>query len=223
MMESKRMLERLAALAKTVGFRSGLIKTRYGMLLTPLELLELMGAIVKGEKLSGEVVEVGVARGKTTVFVNTLLDELGSQKKYFAIDTFSGFEPSDVDYEKNKRGKGFSFVGFRYNDVRIWKRVVVDLNSFSRIKIIASDIKQVEFADDVRFSTALIDVDLYKPTLAALEKIYPRMTPGGSIIVDDVVWDTPWDGSRVAFQEFVEKSSITSWEWIGDKGAVIHC
>ena len=217
------MLDRLVGVAKKIAFRSGLVKTRYNLLVTPLQLHEFFGALIRGEKLQGDVIEVGVARGKTTVFANALLDELGSEKKYFAVDTFSGFESSDVKHEQSERGKNFRYDEFTYNDVNVWKRVVVDSNSFDRIEIIASDIKIVEFDDDVRFSTALIDVDLYKPTLSALEKIYPRMTSGGSIVMDDVNPNTEWDGSRQAFEEFVESNSITSWEWIGGKGVVIHC
>lgn len=217
------MLERLVAFTKKIAFRSGLVKTRYDLLLAPLTVHELMSAVVRGEAIPGEVIEVGVARGKTTVFINSLLDELESNKTYFAVDTFSGFEASDVEFEKSERGKSSSYVDFGYNDVNIWKKVVVESNSFSRIEIIASDIKQVEFAEETRFSTALIDVDLYMPTMAALEKIFPRMHPGGSIVLDDMKGDNRWDGARAAFQDFIEKHSITSWNWVGTNGALIHC
>jgi len=217
------MIERLTAISKKIAFRSGIVKTRYDLLLTPLVVHELMGSVVRGEAISGDVIEIGVARGKTTVLLNTLLDELNSKKAYFAVDTFSGFQASDVEFEQAERGKTSSYRDFGYNDVNMWKKVVVESNSFTRIKIVASDIKTVEFEENTRFSTALIDVDLYKPTLAALEKIVPLMSPGGSIILDDMEGNNRWDGARAAFEEFTKTNPATNWSWIGADGAVIHC
>src|SRR5271168_572760 len=63
---------------KRLAFRSGIIKTTYDYLLEPNELLELMLALRRGESLPGDIIEVGVARGRTTVFLNRFLDSLNS-------------------------------------------------------------------------------------------------------------------------------------------------
>ncbi|HVN64762.1 MAG TPA: TylF/MycF/NovP-related O-methyltransferase, partial [Candidatus Binataceae bacterium] len=171
----------LQSLLKRFAFRSGLVKTGYDLLLEPNQLLELMLALTRGETLEGDVIEVGVARGKTTVFLNRFLDSLNSQKTYFVVDTFSGFVPEDVQHEQQKRGKeNYSYSAFSYNSAKIWERTVVRRNNLRRVRIIPGDIKKVRFADEQRFSTALIDVDLYLPTKAALEIIYPRLIPGGT-------------------------------------------
>ena len=36
-----------------------------------------------------------------------------------------------------------------------------------------------------RFSLLNIDVDLYEPTLSTLENLYPLVSPGGIIVVDE--------------------------------------
>jgi hypothetical protein len=192
-------------LLKRVAFRSGFIKTRYDFLLEPNELLELMLALERGNSLSGDIIEVGVARGRTTVFLNRFLNSLNSTKTYYVVDTFSGFVPEDVAHERLNRGKqGHSYTGFSYNSKRIWERRVIQDNGLKRVKTIAQEIKRVHFDPDQMFSTALIDVDLYLPTKAALEIIYPRLVQGGTIIVDDVCEGGRYDGAFAAFMEFAK-------------------
>jgi O-methyltransferase len=190
---------------KRLAFRSGIIKTTYDYLLEPNELLELMLALRRGESLPGDIIEVGVARGRTTVFLNRFLDSLNSPKTYFVVDTFSGFVPGDVAHEQLHRGNdAYSYTGFSYNSVRVWERNVVQDNGFKRVKIIPEDIKRVNFDSNQMFSTALLDVDLYLPTKAALEIIYPRLVPGGTIIVDDACEGGPFEGAFAAFKEFAK-------------------
>ena len=50
------MLERMIARAKKIAFRSGLVKTRYDLLLAPLTVYELMSAVVRGEAMRGEII-----------------------------------------------------------------------------------------------------------------------------------------------------------------------
>jgi O-methyltransferase len=190
---------------KRLAFRSGIVKTRYDFLLEPNELLELMLALRRGESLPGDVIEVGVARGRTTVFLNRFLDSLDSAKTYYVVDTFSGFVPEDVAHEQLNRGnEGYSYTGFSYNSLRVWERNVVQDNGLKRVKIIPEDIKRVHFDPKQMFSTALLDVDLYLPTKAALETIYPRLVPGGTIIVDDACEGGPFEGAFAAFKEFAK-------------------
>ena len=57
----------------------------------------------------------------------------------------------------------------------------------------------------VYISFALVDVDLYKPTAAALPKIWERLSPGGVIVVDDCrPGDYKYDGSLQAYLEFAQ-------------------
>lgn len=190
---------------KRLAFRSGVIKASYDFLLEPNELLELMLALRRGERLSGDIIEVGVARGRTTVFLNRFLDSLDSAKTYYVVDTFSGFVPEDIAHERLNRGKQrYSYRGFSYNSMRVWERNVVQDNGLKRVKIIPGDIKRVNLDPGQTFSTALIDVDLYLPTKAALEIIYPRLVRGGTIIVDDACEDGPYEGAFAAFMEFAK-------------------
>src|SRR5436190_249281 len=172
-----------------------------------------MAAMERGETLPGDIIEVGCGRGKTTLLLNRFLDSLKSSKRYLAVDTFSGFEWSDVKFERRVRRKeenpGFysqSFRRFSYNSPTIWRKVVIEYNKLDRVQMIVGDINRLDFEPQQRFSAALIDVDLYLPTLAAIREVYDRLTPGGTMVVDDVIKGPLYDGAYQAFHEFVAET-----------------
>ena len=51
-----------------------------------------------------------------------------------------------------------------------------------------------------KFAFVHLDADLYEPTLAGLEYFYPRMNPGGFILVHDY---NAWIGARKAVNRFL--------------------
>jgi hypothetical protein len=54
---------------------------------------------------------------------------------------------------------------------------------------------------DLKYCFVHIDCDLYAPALSALEYFYPRMTPGGFIVIHDYGC-MGWDGAERAVDEF---------------------
>ena len=69
---------------------------------------------------------------------------------------------------------------------------------------------------------AYIDVDLYRPVKASLQRILPNMAKGGLIIVDDCDADHDlWDGAFHAYTEFCEQHNI-SQEIVCQKFGIIR-
>ena len=68
---------------------------------------------------------------------------------------------------------------------------------------------------------ALLDVDLYLPTLSTLRKLKNNMQKGGIIIVDDVSKNNSWDGANQAFYEFVKENSF-NFKLVGSKCGAIE-
>ena len=69
----------------------GLVAARYPYFFTPAQLAFLCECLDRDFNLPGCVVEVGCARGFTTIFLNRHLEARGIRKKYYALDTFGGF------------------------------------------------------------------------------------------------------------------------------------
>lgn len=130
---------------------------------------------------SGTLAEVGCFRGHTSVFLATHVAAVapGRAYKYNAYDTFSGFVTEDVSYEIEDRKldtKRSDFSGFRRNDIR-WVQENVDRNASATIPISlhAANASTHDFAELEAPIFMLIDVDLYKPTLNVLERLWERM------------------------------------------------
>lgn len=55
----------------------------------------------------------------------------------------------------------------------------------------------------------LVDVDLYRPVRASLERILPNMARSGVIMVDDCgIKDDRWDGAHQAYAEVCKERNI---------------
>ena len=54
-------------------------------------------------------------------------------------------------------------------------------------------------------SFCLVDVDLTRPVSRALEEVYPRMAPGGIIVVDDCTPGQKYEGVCAAYLDFARR------------------
>lgn len=182
----------------------------------------MMSAIARTAESHGDVVEVGVLRGATSIFLERFMANLGLANNYWAIDTFGGFDSSDIDDEVSRRRKDrFQLDNvFRYNDAAVFEANVQHAGA-SRVKVLLGDIKTVRLPDGLRIAAALIDVDLYRPTLVALERLFPLLIPGGVIVLDDIAQGSQYDGASEAFHEFVSRTDC-EFQIIPPKTGVIR-
>ena len=93
-----------------------------------------------------------------------------------------------------------------------------------RIEVIEGDINEtvpsyVEKNPGLRISLLHLDVDLYKPNLAALEHFYPRVVPGGLVVLDEYGM-TEWGGESKAFEDYFgeKQSKIQKFNWTSTPG-----
>lgn len=189
-----------------------LVAHRYEYMFTPAQLGFLCSCLDETRGVPGDVVEIGCARGSTTVFLNKHLDELEASCRYVALDTFTGFLAGDIAYEVTRRGKSQheeeyarAFTG---TSIELY-RYTMRLNGVSRVHAVKGGVSDVDLVSLApRVAMALIDVDLYRPVRASIGKIYPLLQPGGIMIVDDCTTGGPWDGALQAYREFVTERDL---------------
>jgi predicted O-methyltransferase YrrM len=85
-------------------------------------------------------------------------------------------------------------------------RHTLQLNGFSDVISVATDVKRYSLPDSISF--CLLDVDLYKPTLYALETMWPRLSTGAIVVVDDCKDFEKWDGAYQAYIEFTSAMKL---------------
>lgn len=161
--------------------------------------------------VDGSIAEIGCEHGHTAVFLNSYLDALpGCERKYFALDTFSGFPEADVSFEVDNRSKDQRMYGSFSDNQKEWFQKTIKMNGISRVEVIQTDVNDFDLRSLGRLSFVLLDVDLYRSTRKALPEIYEMLSPGGILVVDDCdPTQYFWDGAAQAYREFTESISVT--------------
>ncbi|MEV0322978.1 TylF/MycF/NovP-related O-methyltransferase [Streptomyces sp. NPDC050658] len=163
--------------------------------------------LMQTRDVPGDVVEVGCSLGGTAIWSERMLRQAGTPKKYVAIDTFSGFVPeqfsADVGLGTPERlRRTFDFISLPA--VRRSARTL----GAPDVQFVQGDIVRLP-AEELppEISACLIDVDLSQPVYAALEKVWPRLAPGGVIVVDDC---PPGDDykARLGYQKFAAEHGL---------------
>jgi O-methyltransferase len=148
---------------------------------------------LKNQKITGAFAELGVYKGETA----NMIHEMDNTRKFYLFDTFKGFDNKDLKFE-NRNDEKFSSDNF--SDTTI-DSVKAFINGNENVILVpgffpesAADIKEEAYA------FVHLDADLYQPTIAALNYFYPKLSPGGIILIHD--YNHNWAGLRKAVEEF---------------------
>ncbi len=180
----------------------------------------LCEAITKTRGASGAILEIGVAKGDTSVFLLEHLRTTADARKVYFLDTFSGFTSDSVSYEVDVRGMSSDdYDVFRYGDERVFARNLRRLG-YENFETVKGDAAQIDYSKFAPIDVVLLDIDLYKPTREILGRLWNNMATPGYICVDDCMAGTPWDGSLQAYQEFLAEKKLQS-HIVGQKGGIV--
>jgi hypothetical protein len=187
--------------------------------------------------LPGDIVELGVYRGASLMSWANFLEirNMGDRhKKVVGFDNFTGFgELEEKDGreapEVGKKSGGFDSEVFE--DQLREAISIFDADRFipykPRIVLVKGNIEEsvpryVEENPGMRISLLHFDADLYRPTLVALEHLWPLVVPGGVVLFDEY-GIPPWEGESRAVDEFFAGRKITMrrFDWCPNPGAYI--
>jgi len=144
------------------------------------------------EGLRGDVAELGVYKGNTAAILSRYAERIGG--RCYLFDTFEGFSGRDMNGVD--AGVRMAFEDARLDDVR---RLI---DSPAAVYVQGWFPESLAHLDaDPRFTLVHIDCDLYQPMKAGLEYFYPRMVPGGVLVMHDYM-SLFWRGIEQAVDEF---------------------
>jgi hypothetical protein len=193
----------------------------YPYKVNPGQLAALIELIDGTRSAGAAVAEIGVAQGDTSVFLLEHLRTTADERPLLLFDTFSGFTPDSIAVEVGERGKkAREYDKFRYGDEARFRQRLRKAG-YSRFETFKGDAARFDWATVGPIGAVLLDIDLYAPTKAILDAIWPHLVSGGGIVVDDCVAGSPWDGSLQAYQEFIDAHGLP-FERVGHKGAVVR-
>ena len=145
------------------------------------------------EQVPGDLLELGAYQGRTATLLAQMARRLG--RTAYVLDTFEGFDARDmVAHDQGAKVGTFSDTSLEA------VRALVGEDSVRFVKGYFPESAR-DLPTDATYCLVHIDCDLYAPIMSALEYFYPRMAPGGFIIVHD--YSSPsWAGAERAVDEF---------------------
>lgn len=168
------------------------------------DFMNLCQMIYRTKHVPGAFVEIGCYRGSSgQVAVKYMRDKQIFRQSVF-VDIFEGFTydaakfSSDAIWAGTHATEGVEIVRRRLERFSDPARgLTVDVR---RANIISDDCLQ----DVKEIAVCNIDVDLYEAVRSSLEKVFPKVVPGGVMIVEDAGHHPSLIGARLALDEFLE-------------------
>lgn len=184
--------------------------------------------------IPGDIVECGVWRGGAAMAAAlTLCAERTYDRKLWLYDTFAGMTAPGADDRRSGDGAAAQDTWLRHRRVdgeNDWCRASLeDVRSnmegtgypSTQIRYIKGPVEQtLRDTQNLPDSIAILrlDTDWYESTRVELETLYPRLTPGGVLIIDDY---GHWQGARKAVDEFfAERGEVMLLNRTDDTGRI---
>jgi len=185
-------------------------------LVSKLNLWSILQSIkyISYNKIPGDIVECGIYNGNTLSLLGKLINKYNLDKKIWGYDTFeqgflkNSYSEFDIDF-KNKK------VALENDNTRYFtvSEVISNINqqdSFDPNKyfLIKGDI--IKTLDDKKnipnkISFLRMDTDIYATTKKQLEILYPKLSIGGILHIDDYGLSP---GAKKAVNEYFENQNI---------------
>ncbi len=161
----------------------------------------------------GAFVECGVWKGGSAMLMALALLARGeTQRELILFDTFDGMTaPGPEDRDLNGDHAADLMAGSRGEAVAELVRAAVPMDAVREalagtgydmrlVRMVPGDLSRtLPRTQTLRIALLRLDTDFHDSTLAGLTHLYPRLAPGGVLIVDDY---GHWQGARKAVEDY---------------------
>lgn len=190
-------------LAKQIAARHKLLSYQVTAQQIEVVLTELERVLTA--KIAGDIVELGCYIGTTSVFIRRLLDALHENREFHVYDSFEGLP------EKSAQDNSSAGEAFVAGELGVSKKQF--MQAFARAGLAAPTVHKGWFnqldsgdlPDAIAF--AFLDGDFYDSIRGSLQLVVPRMSQGGTIVVDDYAREA-LPGAAVAVHEFFGSDNV---------------
>ena len=145
------------------------------------------------EDLTGDIAELGVYRGGTAVLLADIARAL--DRTAYLLDTFEGFDRNDLTGIDAGTPAHFQDTSLEAVRAMVGEQNVCFIKGHFPASAVA-------LPDSATFCLVHLDCDLYTPMRDALNFFYPRLVPGGFLVVHDYS-SLCWNGPERAVDEFL--------------------
>lgn len=133
----------------------------------------------------GDVLEAGVWRGGASIFIRAALDAYGGKdRQLFACDSFEGLPKPAVAQDAGSTFWEMDYLAVSVDQVKAnFQRYGLLDDRTTFIKGFFSN--TIPTAPVDKLCVLRVDGDMYESTYVCLQHLYPKVSPGGFVIVDD--------------------------------------
>lgn len=161
---------------------------------------------VINEEIPGDFIETGVWKGGACMYMTAILESWGDlNRNVWVADSFDGLPPPDERYPADKGS-----VMHTWRELAIPKEQV--MKNFKDFGLLSSQVKFIKgwFKDTLpgpveKLAILRLDGDMYSSTIEVLEALYPKLSVGGYVIIDDY----SIENCSKAVTDFREKYTIS--------------
>jgi O-methyltransferase len=158
--------------------------------------------------VEGDFIELGVWRGGAVILMRALLKDLNvTDRNVWVADSFEGLPPPDTKRypaDKGDRHSKYEELAISMEDVK---------HNFEKYGLLDDQVKFLKgwFKDTLptapinKLALLRLDGDMYESTMDGLVNLYPKLSKGGFIIIDD--WGAV-SACRKAVEDYRKKYSI---------------
>ncbi|NNJ26601.1 TylF/MycF/NovP-related O-methyltransferase [Alienimonas chondri] len=193
---------------------------------SPQRVTALCDAVeyVQSQNIPGDFVECGVWRGGSVMAMLHVLKNRGlnapgeTPRDVHLFDTFEGMSaPTDADRdpagrtaaelleaEKDDKAGSANWAYCSQEDVE--RNVATVGYPAERLHIVRGKVEDtIPDAAPESISLLRLDTDWYESTAHEMEHLFPRLAPGGVLILDDY---GHWEGARRAVDEYLQQHGV---------------
>jgi hypothetical protein len=170
-----------------------------------LDNIQALAEDVLNSGVEGDFIEAGVWRGGATIFMRGILKAYGIEdRSVWVADSFCGFPKREQMSDRSYNSPGTILIedALARKD-QSWISTIETLRRGSQLKEVKQNFERYDLLDgQVKFLQGFFhdtlpsapvqklailraDGDLYDSTYQILENLYPRVTLGGYVIIDD--------------------------------------
>lgn len=179
--------------------------TNYGMFSGNTNLyktLEIFRLLMQVKNIQGDIIELGIHHGNTSLLLKKIIEIFNLKKRLYLLDHFKGLTTYVKKDTKISRQDFNRYIGH--------KKIILDLFKFFKFKnfeIIDKDATKIKknFFKNKKFCFCYFDMDLYEPTIKALNAIDGSVVKNGLIIFDQGN-KKRWS-EKIAIKEFLKSNS----------------
>lgn len=167
---------------------------------------------VVADDVAGDLIEAGAWRGGASILIRATLDSLGASGRTLCVaDSFQGFPAPDASdpHADRELEAHMSRIDFLAPTLETVSGYFARFGLREGVEFVPGFFEQT--LDRLRgrpWSLVRLDADTYRATRVALEALYPGLSPGGYVIVDDYFHPFLPESCRKAVDDFRAEHSI---------------